>query len=399
VLNTMLSSEGHDVRTASEGVSMAKKALPSGPARLALASAVVAAALLSGTPVLAQTGGSLSGTWSIDREASAFPREVGFGADFLPSPRGDGGPRGGRGGGNVPPALRPQGESYDSAQRRDMLTGEIRTPASRLTVVDAADTVTITDENGRSRSFHPDGRAETLQIGAVPVLTVARREAGTLVVLYSVADLRQIRYTYLRLDSPARLVVDAQFLERGQGDSVRRVYTPADQNTASRATGAASSADGPGGVPAVPGAPPAVMPRAGSEFAGLTRLGIVVEELGTQALGCGLTVSALESAASKPFMDAGLRVARNSDEDTYVHVTVMTSTLPSGMCISRYDWSIYSTTEATLSYQRTPLLAQVVLAHKGGLSGSLPATHAADVMKSMSDGLAQVATIIRNANR
>ena len=84
-------------------------------ARRTLASAGVAAALLSGTPVLAQTGGSLSGTWSIDREASAFPREIGFGADFLPSPRGDSVPRGGRGGGNVPPALRPQGESDDSA--------------------------------------------------------------------------------------------------------------------------------------------------------------------------------------------------------------------------------------------------------------------------------------------
>jgi hypothetical protein len=69
------------------------------------------------------------------------------------------------------------------------------------------------------------------------------------------------------------------------------------------------------------------------------------------------------------------------------------------MCITRFDWAINSTTEATLSYQHTPLLAQVVLARKGGLTGSMPATHAADVVRAMSDGLDQIAQIIRNANR
>ena len=111
------------------------------------------------------------------------------------------------------------------------------------------------------------------------------------------------------------------------------------------------------------------MPRAGSEFTGLTRLGVVVEELGSQATGCGLTREMLEGAVAKTFGDAGVKTATNSDEDTYVHVTLMTSTLPNGMCISRYDWSIYSMTEATLSYQRTPQLTQVLLAHKGGLTG------------------------------
>jgi hypothetical protein len=141
------------------------------------------------------------------------------------------------------------------------------------------------------------------------------------------------------------------------------------------------------------------VPRAGSEFTGLTRLGIVVEEPGQLAVGCGLTRANLETAASKPFTDAGLKVSRNSDEDTYVHVTVMTSTLPSGMCISRYDWSIYAMTDATLSYQSRPLLVQVLLAHKGGLTGSMPAGHAADVTRGLTDGLTQIAGIIRDANK
>jgi len=178
---------------------------------------------------------------------------------------------------------------------------------------------------------------------------------------------------------------------------VRRVYVPAETQggPASRTAGAPA-----GGSDGAPGAPPrTAVPRAGSEFTGLTRLGIVVEEPGTQAVNCGLTRAALETAVGKPFTAIGLRVSTNSDEDTYVHVSIMTSTMPTGMCISRYDWSIYSMTEATLSHQRSAVLAQVLLAHKGGLSGSLPATHGADVTRGLEDGLSQIAAIIRDANR
>jgi hypothetical protein len=69
------------------------------------------------------------------------------------------------------------------------------------------------------------------------------------------------------------------------------------------------------------------------------------------------------------------------------------------MCISRYDWSIYSSTQATLSYQQEPLLAQVMLAHKGGLTGSGSSTHAADVLRGLDEGLAQIATRIQQDNR
>jgi len=358
----------------------------------------------------AQEAASLSGTWTIDRDASEFPREVGFNADFLPAPgRGDSAPSGrrgrggsgGGGGGTAPqPALRPQGESYDAAQRREKLTDEVRTPANRLTVVDQPDAVTITDERGNSRTFHLDTPSETVMVSDVPVLVTAHRESSVLIVTYSVADLRQLRYSFSRMDN--RLVVDAQFVERGRGDSVRRIYNEGNgrpPSTSTTGAGAASSGQTPGGVPAAPGAPPAAMPRGGSEFTGLVKLGVVIEDLGAQAQGCGLTVPALEAAVSKPFTDAGIKVSRNSDEDTYVHVSIMTSTMPTGMCISRYDWSIYSTTDATLSYQQRPLLAQVLLAHKGGLSGSMPSTHAADVLRSLGDGLTQIAGIIHDANR
>lgn len=354
-------------------------------------------------PATAQEGSSLSGVWAFDAAASQLPREIGFSADFLPLGRGGDGRRGDRRGGDqggtLQPTLRPQGESYDVAQRRQILTDEVRMPPSRLTVVETPETVIITDENGRSRTLHPDGRAESLQIGSASILTVARREAGALVVLYSVADLRQLRYSYVRPEGQSHLVVDVRFLERGvAGDTVHLVYSdanakPAATTTATRESGGVTDA------PAVPGAPPSMMPRAGSEFRGLTRLGVVVEEPGSQAASCGLTKDGLEAAATESFTGAGLKVSANSDEDTYVHISIMTSTLPTGMCISRFDWSIYSTTEATLSYQSTPLLAQVLLAHKGGMTGSLPATHGADVIRSLTEGFAQIVTVIRDANK
>jgi hypothetical protein len=390
-----------DARGATRGTSVRVIVIALGFAALGLLSS-------RSTRVVAQEGTSLSGTWTIDRAASEFPRELGFGASFVPiedGAQGNNRGRGGRPGGNnspggVSPALRPQGPSYDDGQRREQLTEEVRTPPTRLTIVESVDSVTMTDENGRSRAFHPDGRAETLQVGGVPVLTTARRADGKLIVLYAVEDLRQIRYTYSRsMTSPNQLQIDVEFLERGKGDVVRRVYGPPGPQAPVTTTAAASgSAPGPeragAGSPAKP-----VLPRAGSEFTGLSRIGIVVEELSTQSVGCGLKRDEVEAFVAKPFADVGVRAIRNGDEDTYLYVNIMTSTLPTGMCISRWDWSISSTTDATLSYQRSPLLAQVLLARKGGLSGSMPPTHAADLLRGMSDGLTQIATIIRDANR
>lgn len=376
--------------------------MPSHPARLLarLALPLVLGSVLAGgvlglPRVQAQETASLAGTWTIDRDNSQFPREVGFDADFVPVGRGEPAP-GRRGlGGAALPALRPQGDSYEVAQRRQILTDEVRLPATRLTIADTGDTITLTDQQGNSRTFHPDGRAESLSLGTASVLTTARREGTSLVVLYAVADLRQIRYTYSRPAGTNALAVDVQFLDRGNGDVVRRIYVPAGAEAASTPARAAAGAE----TGASPAAPRTVVPRAGSEFSGLTRLGVVVEEPSMQAVNCGITRQAVEAAVSKPFSSAGLKVSTNADEDTYVHVSIMTSVMPTGMCISRYDWSIYSMTDATLSYQRSPVLAQVLLARKGGLTGSLPATHGADVVRGLDEGLTQIAAIIRDANR
>ena len=63
----------------------------------------------------------------------------------------------------------------------------------------------------------------------------------------------------------------------------------------------------------------------------------------------------------------------NADEDTYVYVNVITASISTGLCVSRYDVFLYSHAMATLSYQPAPKLVDVSLLHKGGLGGGTPA--------------------------
>ena len=188
----------------------------------------------------------ISGRWSLDRGASQFPPEVGFAAEWL-SAGGSGGDSsgGGRGrhgsgsGGGAPGAFAMPRVSEDDAKRVQALTAEVRSPSVRLTIVDTPAAVTITDDRGRSRTFHPDGKEEIIQLDDVPVAVVAKREAGRLTVTYKVEQGREVRYSYARAAS-AQLAVDVQFIEHGAGDMVRRIYAPA------------STTDAPDAAPASP---------------------------------------------------------------------------------------------------------------------------------------------------
>ena len=68
-----------------------------------------------------------------------------------------------------------------------------------------------------------------------------------------------------------------------------------------------------------------------AELKGLTALGIVVEELSSQAVACGLNKDTFEAALSKRLSDAGFNVRRNADEDTYVYISVMTTSVSAGL--------------------------------------------------------------------
>ena len=137
--------------------------------------------------------------------------------------------------------------------------------------------------------------------------------------------------------------------------------------------------------------------RPGAAFRGLSRLGVVLEGLSADAEKCGLKQDVLESAVLKKLTDAGFRVARNSDEDTYLYVNVNSATPLANLCVSRYDVTIYSQTVGKLSHTASSVPLQVELLHKGGLAGGSPAAHAEGVTKGVLDATEQFAAQIRSA--
>jgi hypothetical protein len=361
---------------------------------------------------------NVGGVWTLNRLASNTPREIGFNAPWLEqgargasgstggNQSGSSGGRGRRGGGgggggaSGSPFGAPS-ESYDEARRVQFLTGEARNPAMRITIVDTPAAITITNELGQSRTLHPTGRDEEVEVGGVPLSISTRRDANALVVTYIVDKDRQVRYTYTPSAAPAQLVVDVQFVEHGSGDKARLVYEPGIATTDTYAT-PTSSAPPSGGMPA--SQPAAPMPtgtdtRPGAELRGLKQIGVLVEDLGPQAQSCGLSHDAIESALTKRLSDAGFTVRRNSDEDTYLYVNIQTSTIAGGVCVSRYDGFLYTHAAATLSYREQPVLVQVSLMHRGGIGTSAPSGHASAVTRALENYVDVMVTQIRDANK
>lgn len=289
--------------------------------------------------------------------------------------------------------------------RNALLTTEAREPAAVLAITETATEVGITPDKGVARTFHPTGREEALQLGEVTAIAASTREAGRLVVRYKVNQGQELRYTYSRVASPPQLVVEVQFLERGKGEIIKRVYEPerpaeapvAAATPAQAALPAATPAPRPAGVPASAAQDYDRQPDA--QFKGLTTLGVVIEGLGSQASACGLRQEAIESAVVKQLSGAGLKVALNADEDTYVYVNVIAATAANGLCLSRYDAFLYTHTIAGLSYHPMPVLVDVSLMHKGGLAAGAPAAHAESVMRGLQDYVGQFTKRISDANK
>jgi hypothetical protein len=359
-----------------------------------------------------QNESPLAGLWTLNRPLSEFRTDIGFTPDWISTPAGDsqkgsssGGGGGGRGrrGSSGGGATRGSGdpfqgrrESYDDARRAQLLTGEVRNPPVRLMVVDTPAAFTITNELGQSRTFHPDGKEESIDVQGVPIGVTTRRNGDDVVVLYHVEQNRELRYTFSHSVDPKRLIVDVQFLERGAGDKARRVYdagvatpglrtTPADSPPASSESTRRPMAD-------------AFDKRPNAELIGLKNVGIVVEDLSAQAVACGLNHDAIESALSKRLTDGGFAVRRNSDEDTYVYVNMMSSSL-AGTCVSRYDAFLYTHATARLPYGDQPALVQVSLMHRGGIGTSAPAAHATAVLRGLEGYIDLFVTQIRDANK
>ena len=386
--------------------------------------AVIAAACMSGllAPASArsQESGNLTGRWVLNHSESQVDKQIGFNPAWLAAgtrgaERDSGGGEGGRsrrGSGADPKGGFIPRESAEDAQRVQQLSAEARMPSPHLTIIDSRGTVTITDADDISRTLHTDGNDDYLQIRGLAVTAATIRDGGRVVVRYKIQQGRELRYTYTR-ESGAKLTLDIQFVEGGRvADSVRRVYDligpnapfPTPVVTSKTESGAA------GGVPAVPpsnaapagasAAPPEPFnQQPDAELKGLTRLKIVIEGLGAQAASCGLTEAALEAAVAGKLKSAGFTVLTNTDEDSYVYVNVITGSLSTGSCVSRFDVNVYTHTTARLSYQPTPVLVQVSLLHRGGISASAAAGHGATVVKGVSEYLDEFIARIKAANK
>jgi hypothetical protein len=364
------------------------------------------------TVVSAQDAAPLAGRWTLNRELSQFPREAGFNADWLAHSNSSGdstptpGSQGGAPSGGNRTSFPVSRISREDSMRNSLLTTEAREPAAALVITETATEVVITPDKGVPRTFHPTGREEALPLGEVTAIAASTREAGRLVVRYKVNPGQELRYTYSRVVTPAQLVVEVQFMDRGKGEIIKRVYEP------EMPAAPALAAPGPAATPAAPAPRPAGMPSSGArgatqdydrqpeaQFKGLNSLGVVVEGLGTQATTCGLRQEAIESAVVKQLSGAGLKVALNADEDTYLYVNVMTATLGNGICLSRYDATLYTHTTAALGYHPTPVLVEVSLMHKGSLAAGASTAHAESVMRGLQDYVGQFTTRIRDANK
>jgi hypothetical protein len=294
-------------------------------------------------------------------------------------------------------------ESYLDGQRLRLATTEARNPPSRLVIVDNPGAVTMTTELGESRTFHPNGREESIEIQATPINVTASRDGERLIVRYHVEANRDVQYTFSHSASPPQLIVDLELIEKGTaGDKARMVYEPG-LDTGTRAPSAAAPTPGPAGA-SPPAGTTAAQPheafdeRPGAEFRGLKTLGILVEDLSPQAIACGLNHDTLETSLSKRLTDGGFSVRRNSDDDTYLYVNVMT-TSANGTCTSRYDAFLYTQATANLSYRDRPALVQVSLIHRGGMASGAAVTHAATVGRGLEAYVDTFMAQIRDANR
>ena len=369
-----------------------------------------------------QSASPLAGVWSLNRALSEFPKEIGFNIPGAAAAaeegttqgsRGGGGGRRGSGGGSGRSSGSPffgRPESYDDSRRIQLLIADLRNPPQRLMIVDAPAAITITNELGQPRTMHPTGREEAFEIQGVPFTATTTREGDRVVVVYHVAQGRDVRYTLSAAANPPRLLVEAQLIDEGKaGDKLTRVYNSGVATGGARRpgirarTGPTSGPATSAGQPPAPGQPASASgsfdQRPGAEFKGLKTVGILVEDFGQEAKACGLNQDTIQDALSRRLSAGGLTVRKNSDDDTYVYVNVITTITPNVGCVSRYDAFLYTHATARLAYHEQPVLVQVSLIHRGGIGASTTTGHAAAVSRGLEGYIDIFLTQIRDANK
>jgi hypothetical protein len=137
----------------------------------------------------------------------------------------------------------------------------------------------------------------------------------------------------------------------------------------------------------------------GSELRGITVVGTQVEDLTAQATACGLDQNKIKAAVAKILADAGFKPQPYGNEETYVLISVVTSRLSDGVCVSRYDASLMAQADATLPYVKGTVMVEVPLLRQGGMTGGSPAQHAAGVMDALTKAVTGFVGQIRAAGK
>jgi hypothetical protein len=147
--------------------------------------ALAATSATHAAPIAQAAPPAIAGAWVLNPALTQRPAEIGFSTDWARA-QGSGGDGGGRSGGGrgrrggsgsgggamgVPGSSR---ESVDDSTRMEQLTGEARTPPSRLTIIQKETAISIADDQGHARTFRPDGHLEELTIGTVALPTTTR---------------------------------------------------------------------------------------------------------------------------------------------------------------------------------------------------------------------------------
>jgi hypothetical protein len=205
---------------------------------------IVGAALAATAGIaLAQAPVDLSGKWTLDTYLSDNPEQVAaairgdvgqvaggmFGDQdiFGGSGRG-GGRRGGegRGGANAPPRQ----PNADDQKRLDEVNATLRYPPTSLSIVESADVVTVTDQQGAARTLSPTGKREKQTVGSLTLDVTTRWEGPQLVSEQDVGAGHMVRYTYSIVPTTKQLMVRIA-IDRSPGRpgpfEIRMVYNRA----------------------------------------------------------------------------------------------------------------------------------------------------------------------------
>jgi len=192
---------------------------------------LVAASLMGSAPRLRAADTTiLAGRWTIDKDQSEFPDEMGFDMQVETAAQGTTSTNSGRSRvprvGTAGPGLTIAHEGEQTLKILGDVTDEAEHPWPVLTIDEADGVVTITDGGSQVRRFHP-GKDDEQRLVDGGITTHTKWDKSALVIDYTVEKDRDVRYTYSRPPDAAALVVEVSFRDHGHGDTVKRIYVAA----------------------------------------------------------------------------------------------------------------------------------------------------------------------------